>query len=209
MALTLLNIYNKVAGQAWSMFDGDVEDEGEFESSLLSSIQKALSDLWCKYPYPFRYKDYNFTTESGVKSYELPNGNIVEKTIEGETKYCVTCNGKYLSYIDDYSSLAEATGTPTSFYLKNDKIFLYPTADVEYSINIEYLTLEVGVNAENTAIFTVSKDTDVIVVPAKYEVLFENALITLSMHYAIASTSNQNYSSYQAQAETAYQMLVK
>ena len=46
MTLTFLSIYNDVAGQAWSMYDGDAESSEEMESALKSSINKALSELW-------------------------------------------------------------------------------------------------------------------------------------------------------------------
>lgn len=209
MTLTLLDIYNDVAGQAWSMFDGEVEDEGEFESSLLSSIQKALAELWCKYPYPFRYDELDFTTAIGTKAYNLPNGNIAERAMEGSNKYCVFINGNYLNYVEDYYSLEEASGTPTDFYIKNDKIYLHPTPDAEYPVNIEFLTLIVGKDKDGNSIYTVKNNDDVINVTPKYEVLFKNALITLSMVYAIASNSNQNYSSYNTQADLAYKTLVK
>ena len=56
MTLTFLTIYNEVAGQAWSMYDGDAESVDEMESALKSSINKALSEIWCSYPFPFRIK---------------------------------------------------------------------------------------------------------------------------------------------------------
>ena len=56
MTLTFLDIYNEVAGQAWSMYDGDAESVDEMESALKSSINKALSEIWCSYPFPFRIK---------------------------------------------------------------------------------------------------------------------------------------------------------
>ena len=36
MTLTFLDIYNEVAGQAWSMYDGDAESIDEMESALKS-----------------------------------------------------------------------------------------------------------------------------------------------------------------------------
>ena len=43
MTLTFLDIYNEVAGQAWSMYDGDAESVDEMESALKSSIEQ---DSW-------------------------------------------------------------------------------------------------------------------------------------------------------------------
>lgn len=86
MAIKLIDIYNSVAGQAWSMFDAEIESEDEFESSLLSSIQKAMTELWCAYPYPFRYKTHDIATISGVSSYDMPDGNIIKKKQSGMFK---------------------------------------------------------------------------------------------------------------------------
>ena len=41
MTLTLLDIYNNVTGQSWSVFDTDIETKEEFDSGVLTSIQKA------------------------------------------------------------------------------------------------------------------------------------------------------------------------
>ena len=61
--ITLIDLYNEITGQAWSMFDGDVEAQDEFETSVTTSIQKALSSIWCSYKFPFRNKTQNFKTK--------------------------------------------------------------------------------------------------------------------------------------------------
>ena len=81
MALTFLDIYNEVAGQAWSMYDGDAESIDEMESALKSSINKALSEIWCSYPFPFRIKTLNISTSPNNSEYSTPNGNIIKKTV--------------------------------------------------------------------------------------------------------------------------------
>lgn len=83
MTLTFLTIYNEVAGQAWSMYDGDAESVDEMESALKSSINKALSEIWCSYPFPFRIKTMTITTREGVNEYATPNGNILKKQYQG------------------------------------------------------------------------------------------------------------------------------
>lgn len=208
--LSLKNIYNKVAGQAWSMFDGEVEDKDEFESSLLSSIQKALTELWCSYPFPFRIKDHNITTSSGKNNYDMPNGNILQKKIDNSQKFCVrVVGGSYLELIDDYSTLDDKQGEPVGFYVKNDNLCIYPCPDKEYKIEIEYLTLEVGKNIKGEPIFDLVEDDDYIDIQPKYEKIFENALITKSMVYAIASRTDENYSGYEEQFEKAYKILIR
>lgn len=210
MSLNLLDIYNKVAGQAWSMFDGEIESEDEFETSLKSSIQKALSFLWCSYPFPFTIRETELKTEAGKKKYDNVNGNIIKRKIDGSKKYCIKLkDGNYLDMIEDFGGLVEATGSPTNFYIKNDNIVLYPTPDKEYTVEIEYQTLQMGKNADDEPIFELVNEDDVIDIPAKYETVFKNALITLSMVYGIADESDENYSSYHRQYRNAYKTLIR
>jgi len=209
MTLTYLDIYNEVTGQAWSMFDSEVEDKDEFESSVTSSIQKALTELWCSYPFPFRIKDYAIKTKIDVNSYALPTGNILKKTVAGEETYSVKIGKEFLDYESNYETLDDETGKPRSFYVKNDKLYLYPTPDDVYKVDIEYLALQVGFNEDGEKIYQLIEDTDYLDIPEKYEVIFKNALITLAMYYAIASREDENSSSYKEQYENAYKILVE
>lgn len=138
MAIKLIDIYNSVAGQAWSMFDAEIESEDEFESSLLSSIQKAMTELWCAYPYPFRYKTHDIATISGVSSYDMPDGNIIKKTIGNVQKYSVKLKNHYLEYLSDLSVVDDSSSIPEYFYIQNDKIIFFPVPDDIYNIEIDY-----------------------------------------------------------------------
>ena len=86
---------------------------------------------------------------------------------------------------------------------------LYPTPDKEYTVEIEYQTLQMGKNADDEPIFELVNEDDVIDIPAKYETVFKNALITLSMVYGIADESDENYSSYHRQYRNAYKTLIR
>lgn len=208
MTLTFLDIYNEVAGQAWSMYDGDAESADEMESALKSSINKALSEIWCSYPFPFRVKTLIFTTSPGNSEYSTPNGNIIKKTVSGSQVYSVKLNKKFLEYLDDYETLEDKEGAPTGFYIKNDTIILYPTPDNTYTIDIEYLTLAIGEDDFGDSVYTLKNDNDTINIPEKYENIFKNALITKSMLYAIASEQDENYSGYKEQYDRAYKILI-
>ncbi len=208
MTLTFLDIYNDVAGQAWSMYDGDAESVDEMESALKSSINKALSELWCSYPFPFRIKNMSFVTREDVNEYATPNGNILKKTVLGKQVYSIRIGKNYLEYLDEFETLETKSGTPTGFYVSNENIYLYPTPDKAYTVNIEYLTLAIGEDDFGTAVFSLVNDEDTIDIPEKYENIFKNALITKSMLYAIASESDENYSGYKEQYERAYKILL-
>lgn len=208
MALTFLDIYNEVAGQAWSMYDGDAESIDEMESALKSSINKALSEIWCSYPFPFRIKTFTVRTSQGNSEYSTPNGNIIKKTVSGSQVYSVRIGKNYLEYLDDYETLEDKEGTPTGFYIKNDTLFLYPAPDDTYTVTIEYLTLAIGENDFGDSVYSLQNDEDTIAIPEKYENIFKNALITKSMLYAIASEQDENYSGYKEQYERAYKILI-
>lgn len=208
MTLTFLDIYNEVAGQAWSMYDGDAESVDEMESALKSSINKALSEIWCSYPFPFRIKTLTIATREGGNEYETPNGNILKKTVSGTQVYSIRIGTDYLEYLDDYETFEVKSGKPTGFYISNENIYLYPTPDNVYTVTIEYLTLAIGEDDFGSAIYSLQKEEDAINIPEKYEIIFKNVLITKSMLYAIASETDENYSGYKEQYDKAYKILL-
>ena len=173
MALTFIDIYNEVAGQAWSMYDGDAESIDEMESALKSSINKALSEIWCSYPFPFRIKTLTIKTTSGNSEYSTPNGNIIKKTVSGSQVYSVRIGTNYLEYLDDYETLEEKEGTPAGFYIKNDTLCLYPVPDDTYTVIIEYLTLAIGEDDFGDSVYSLQNDNDTIDIPEKYENIFK------------------------------------
>ena len=97
---------------------------------------------------------------------------------------------------------------PVGFYVSNENIYLYPTPDDSYTVNLEYLTLAIGEDDFGTAIYFLQNDEDAINIPEKYENIFKNALITKSMLYAIASETDENYSGYKEQYDKAYKILI-
>lgn len=207
-ALTLLNLYNKITGQAWSMFDTDAESSDDFEPAVINSIQKALSYLWCSYKFPFRIKTFVFNSSKNKDSYPLPNGNIIKKVISDNEVYAVKYNKKFLEYLSNYETLEEKTGEPKGFYIKNDKIFLYPTPDNAYKISIEYLNIFAVLSSDGTSKANLEEETDYIDIPEKYEDLFANALLPLAQLYNIASEQDENYSAYKNQFDSAYKILI-
>ena len=186
MALTLLNIYNSVASQAWSMFDDEVESKAEFENVLISSINKALSDLWCSTDFSFRQKTDEIILMEDSIEYELPDGNLVPLDVGGKKGYAVFLDGKLLEYLEKIPNV-DKKGKPTSFYLDDKNIYFYPSPDALYEVSVNYYTLAVGCDKKGNPIYALSEDTDYIDVPLKLEQLFKNALITKTVLYSIAS----------------------
>ena len=210
MTIKFIDLYNEVAEQAWSMYDSDATDKDEFESALTSSIQKALSEIWCSYNFPFRLKTQKIKTKINKSDYSLPNGKIFIKTINGKEKYSIKCGNTFLNYLDNFEEIdvEETSGEPSAFYVKGDKLYLYPAPDNTYNVEIEYYTLVVGQNEDEEDIFTLQDENDTLDIPEKYEVLFKNALKTLSLAYSIADTTDENYEQYMLQYDRAYKLLI-
>ena len=208
MTLTYLDIYNEVAGQAWSMYDGEIDNVDEMESALKTSINKALSEIWCSYPFPFREKTLILTTSKGNNEYSTPNGNIIKKSVLGSQVYSIRIGKNYLEYLENFETLEDKEDKPTGFYIKNDTLKLYPTPDNTYTITVDYLTLAIGEDDFGDSVYSLKNDNDTINIPEKYENIFKNALITKSMLYAIASESDENYSGYKEQFDKAYKILI-
>lgn len=207
--ITLLSLYNRITGQAWSMFDSDVEDQDEFESAVITSIQKALSYLWNSYSFPFRIKQYELKTKSGKDSYPLPNGNIIRKVVKDEEVYSVKYEKTFLPYLNDYEILQEQTGSPKGFYVKNDNLYIYPTPDDIYKVNIEYLTTMAVLSADNQTKANLELEDDKINIPERYEDLFIETIMPLAQLYNIASYEDENYTAYKEQFEKAYRNLIE
>jgi hypothetical protein len=97
--------------------------------------------------------------------------------------------------------------TPTKFYIKNDKLYLYPTPDKNYTMDIEYWTIYAACDVDGNSKATLENEDDYIDIPEKYEYLFKAALLPLAMVYAIASDSDENHSGYKRQYDEAYKIL--
>lgn len=203
MTLTFKFLYNEITGQAWSMFDGDIENKDDFETTVTTSIQKALSDLWFSYEFEFRKLTKTIKTKPNVVEYNLPNGQI--GTVDN--KFNVKYDDKFLDYI--WEPDKEQTGEPESFYLENNKFCLYPTPDNNYIVKIGYLSMSPAKNKDDEEIPNLSEDDDYINIDEKYEDLFKNTLLPLAMMYLIASESDENYSAYAWQYERAFKKLKK
>ena len=209
MTITLLDLYNEAASQPWSMFDNDAESTDDFDPALLSSINKALVEIWCSYPFDFRIKKTIILTQKYYNKYTLPNGSIIRKSTDDGEQYAVMLNRKYLELIENPDLLDAECGKPIGFFIKNNSIAFYPVPNKMYRVNLEYAALAVGVDSDNQPIYALREDTDTINIPEKYEQLFINAVISKTMMYALASLSDENYSGFNIQYEKAYKLLIK
>lgn len=212
--LTLLDLYNDITGQAWSMFDSEVEDEDEFETNVMTSIRKALSDLWNSYNFPFRERTHIILTKDGGASYSIPDGatenNIIQTRVNGKLYYSVFCDNQPLKYDADCRFKERIQGKPESFYFKQEKIYLYPVPDNRYAVTIDYMSLYPVLNEDGEEKATLEHETDYINIPIKHIELFECALMPLAMwNYLIASESDENSEAYKIQYERAFKKLIK
>ena len=206
MTITLLDLYNTAATQEWSMYDNDATSGDEFEKSLVLALNKALQEILYSYEFNFRNRTHILFTIPRINAYDLPNG-MIKKNLEGD--YCVKLGTKFLKRIETPEKLDEKSGIPKGFYLNNDKIYFYPTPNEQSIVTIDYITLCIGENKDGEEIFTLKEDDDVVFVPTHLEELLKNAVISRAMLNSIASESDENFSAYKKQSETAYRLLVK
>ena len=206
MTLTLLDLYNTAASQEWAMYDNDAVTDSEFEDSFVLAINKSIIEILASYDFPFRERTHLILTIPKMDSYDLPSG-LIKKDLNGN--YAVKHNSALLKYIENPLELDFKIGTPEGFYIKNDKIVLYPVPVEKGIVTIDYMTLAIGENAQGEEIFALKNDSDVLTVPVYLEELMKEAIITRTMLNTIASESDENYSAYLKQADRAYKLLVK
>ena len=204
MTITLLDLYNTAASQEWSMYDNDAASQEEFESALIIALNKAAAEILYSYPFTFRERTHVIITLPNIQSYAMPVG-LIKKDESGG--YCVKINSKALSHTKDISGIK--TGIPTEFCIKNGKIFFYPIPKEKSLVTIDYYTLAIGENADGDEIFALKNENDVLTVPTHLEELLQNAIISRAMLNSIASESDENFSAYKKQSETAYRLLIK
>ena len=209
MTLTLLDLYNTAASQEWAMYDNDAVSDSEFEESFVLAINKSIIEILSSYEFPFRERTHLILTIPKMAEYNLPSGLIKRGKCNGEERYAVKYNSVLLDFIENPLELEPKLGVPDSFYIKNDKIVLYPTPQEKGLVTIDYITLAIGENADGEEIFALKKDSDVLTVPVYLEELMKEAIITRTMLNTIASESDENYSAYLKQANKAYKLLIK
>ena len=206
MTLTLLDLYNSTASQEWAMYDNDALSDAEFEDSLVLALNKAILEIYASYEFPFRERTHLILTVPKIEAYDAPNG-IIKKDSKG--CYLVKYNSKILKYLEYSSDLEPKYGVPEYFYMRNNKIILYPTPLEKGIVTVDYLTLTVGESTSGEEIYSLKKDSDMLSVPVHLEELMKEAVITRTMLNTIASESDENYSAYKKQADKAYRLLVK
>ena len=206
MTLTLLDLYNTAASQEWAMYDNDAVSDSEFEDSFVLAINKSIIEILASYDFPFRERTHLILTIPKMDAYDMPSG-LIKKDLNGN--YAVKYNSILLKFIEKPLELEAKIGNLEGFYLKNDKIVLYPTPIEKGLVTIDYMTLAIGENAQGEEIFALKNDSDILTVPVYLEELMKEAIITRTMLNTIASESDENYSAYLKQADRAYKLLVK
>lgn len=200
MSLSLLDIYNKVTAQSWSIYQTDVTENDEIEKSVIIAIQKALRVLWNAHDYCFRLKNKKIFTVEGESFYSKPDGTIVKDGV-------MLLPNEFLCPIH-YSKARNTLGKPVAFFIKYDKLGFSPVPDEEYLISIDYNTFRMGKDASNRSIYNLSNLTDTLDVPEAFEDLFLHALINKAMLNALSSGKSELYEPYMRQFIESYKNLM-
>ena len=206
MTLTFLDLYNTAASQEWSMYDNDATLTDDFEKSLVIDLNKAVTEILYSHPFEFRKKTHVLFTIPKIKSYAAPKGLILK---DNNGELCIKINSRPLKFIKEPFLLEEKQGIPEGFYIRGAKIILYPTPKEKFIVTIDYLSLAIGENSSEDEIYKLQDKDDVISIPEHLEEIFKNAVISRTMLNSISSETDENYSAYKKQSETAYRLLIK
>ena len=204
MTLTLLDIYNNVTGQSWSVFDTDIESQEEFDSGVLTSIQKALNVLWHSYNFSFRLKKKEIRITKGKNVYIKPSGMIKKNGV----KLIDDANITTLKEVNEPLNQNLTPKKPDGFYIGSDKLFLNTIPDKNYTLIIYYYSSKLGINNQNQGIYNLKNFDDRLDIPEQFEDLFLRALATKSMINAISSNSSRNFQPYINEFVENYRTLI-
>ncbi len=202
MSVTLLDIYNKVTGQSWSIYNTGIETADEVDSSVLNAIQKALKVIWLGHSYCFRLKNKEIKLISGEYKYNRPSGNIVNSGVRLLEKNTILKPTIYTKIKDN------SYGEPKYFYIKYNKLCVSPIPEKDYTISVDYNTFYLGKTATGSSIYNLKELTDELDIPEMFEDLFINTLINKSMLNALASGKSELYEPYLQQFIETYKSLV-
>lgn len=201
MTITLKEIYEKVTTQSWSIFDSDISSLEDDDAGVISTIQKALNELWNDYKYSFKLKNKIVTLQAETNNISKPTGHIKSLYLidEDGDETVIKCSGK--------TQETKKLGTPTEYFIKYNKIFFRPTPIETVQIKIDYYNRYPVLSKDGNPQFNFIELTDYLDVREEYEELFVNALITRTM--AIYPHPNQLINAtYREQSQHAYKLLI-
>jgi len=202
MTITLKEIYEKVTTQSWSIFDSDISTLEDDDAGVISTIQKALNELWNDYKYSFKLKTKTVNLQANINNINKPVGHI--KTLylidEDGSEKEIKCSGKTYE--------TKHLGEPTEYYIKYNKIYFRPTPFEACSIKIDFYNRYPVSSKDGEPQLNFKELTDYLDIREEYEDLFVNALITRTM--AIYPHPNQLINAtYREQSEHAYKLLIE
>lgn len=138
-------------------FDSTLQEDIEIKQLIQNSLDDIFSEVW-----NFRKSTMTFQTVIGQASYDMPLG-IIEKSgvsIEGNTYPLVNEKAPY--------SLPIQSGTPTKYYVQGDKLVLHPTPNAVKTVQVHYLNLMQGVDAEGNLKEKMELETDSPNIPSRF-----------------------------------------
>ena len=202
MTITLKEVYEEVTIQSWSIFDSDISTLEDDDAGVISTIKKALNEIWNSYKYSFKLKSKTLTLSANTNSFSKPVGQIKDV-------YLVDEDGIETKLINSSNDLINNnTGMPKEYFFKYNKVFFKPTPVANCNIKVDYYNRYPVLSENGEPQLNFKELTDYIDIREEYEDLFLRALVTRTMAlYPHPNTLiNQTY---QLQSDKAYKLLIE
>ena len=202
MTITLKSIYEEITTQSWSIFDSDISSLEDDDAGVISTIKKALNELWNGYKYSFKVKTKNITLQAETNNISKVTGKIKKVILVDEDgdETEIKCSGNDL--------LSSNKGEPKEYFIKYNKIYFKPTPTEPCNIKIDYYNSFPVLSKKGEPQTNFKELTDYIDIKEEYEDLFLRALITRTM--ALYPHPNQLiHATYEKQSEKAFKLLIE
>lgn len=140
----IANIFRSSIDPDDMALDNQTEEEYLNVASSCYTVAKRLLN---ENTFPFNVYQKEFSTSANRNNYNGVDGQIVKDGVTVEE------NTLPLRYENNWKFLREQTGRPTKFWLdNNEKIYLYPTPDESFKVNVKYKDMRYFLDANRNPV---------------------------------------------------------
>ncbi len=189
MTITAQRILTELGNKAWSGFNADdMVFESEDSQQAKAEVNSALRYIINLEDFPFRSKEQNLSTITGINEYNSPIGQI--------TSIYNKDNMNTLIFADKKSE-PEKSGEPIYYWADynnpKQKLKLYPTPDNNYNLAIVYNQFKPVKDIKGNTKFEFENAEDFINLPDNLADFFMDCLVLKTMEQNNKDDQDENY----------------